>query len=109
MLEWYVLAVIGFALGFDQHRSVLLANFPHPGTGLIPVIFDAAAWLGGVGTLAMLVAGFFFGSWWWPFLAMVVGTVVNIVGRTVVPLELRWISGISATFLGFAATAVFFH
>ena len=104
-----MLAVIGFALGFDQHRSVLLANSPQPGTGLIPVVFDAAAWLGGVGTLAMLVAGFFFGRWWWPFLAMAVGTGVNIVGRTVVPLELRWISAISATFLGFVATTVFFR
>ena len=109
MLEWYVLSVVGFALGFDQHRSVLIAKYPYPAIGLMPVIFDAAAWLGGVGTLAMLIAGFFFGSWWWPLLAMAVGTGVNFVGRTVMPMELRWVSSISATLLGFIATVIFFR
>jgi len=109
LLEWYVLAVIGFSLGFDQHRSVLIAKFPYPGIGLLPVMFDAAGWLGGVGTLARLVAGFFFDSWWWPLLAMAAGTGVNLVGRTVMPMELRWASSISATFIGLAATVVFFR
>jgi hypothetical protein len=109
MLEWYVLAVIGFALGFDQHRTVLTAGVPYPSFGLTPVLFDAAAWLGGMATLAMLIAGFFFGAWWWPLLAMAIGTGTNYCGRVVMPMEYRWTVSIAGTLLGLGATIVFFR
>ena len=109
MLEWYVLAVIGFALSFDQHRTVLTAGVPYPSFGLTPVLFDAAAWVGGIATLAMLIAGFFLGAWWWPFLTMVVGTGTNYCGRIVMPMEYRWAVSIASTLMGLGATIVFFR
>ncbi|MGY8999058.1 MAG: hypothetical protein ACKVIK_03985 [Rhodospirillales bacterium] len=108
MLEWYILAVIGFALGFDQHRTILNSDVPYPTFGLTPVLFDASAWVGGIATLAMLVAGAVFGSWWWPFLAMLIGTGTNYCGRIVIPMELRWAVSMAGTLLGIGATIIFF-
>jgi hypothetical protein len=109
MLEWYVLAIIGFSLGFDQHRTVLTSGIAFPSFGLTPVLFDASAWVGGMSAIAMLIAGFFFGSWWWPFLAMAIGTGTNYCGRTVIPKEFRWAVSMAGTLIGIGATIVFFR
>ena len=104
MLETYVLAVAGFALGFDQHRTVLLNNHPYPNLPFTPFLFDTAAWIGGLAVLCMLIGGLFLGVWWWPLLAMIIGTGTNFMGRKAVPMGFRWISSIGGTLFGFAAT-----
>ena len=109
MLEWYVLSVIGFALGFDQHRSVLVSGASYPSYGFTPVLFEASAWVGGMATLIMLLAGSFFGTWWWPLLAMAIGTVTNYTGRQVIPIEYRYIVSMIGTFFGFGSVIIFFH
>jgi len=109
VLEWYIIAVVGFALGFDQHRTILLSNHPYPTHPYGPVLFDTAAWLGGIATLAMLIGGFFFGVWWWPVMAMIIGTGTNYVGRKVMPMEHRWIGSIGGTGLGFISTFILFN
>ncbi len=107
MLEWYILSVIGFAVAFDQHRTMMQANHAAPASGLIPIAVDAAAWIGGMATLGLLIAGFFIGAWWWPFLAMAVGTVVNYTGRQVVALDIRWLSCLVTAAVGLGAGFVF--
>ena len=106
MLEWYLLSVIGFAFGFDQHRTVLLANHPYPTLVMTPFLFDTAAWVGGVATLCMLIGGLFFSVWWWPLLAMIIGTGTNYLGRRVMPMEFRWFSSMGGTLVGLAATLI---
>ena len=107
MLEWYTLSVIGFALAFDQHRSMVLANYPAPGFGLIPMAVDVAAWVGGMATLGLLAAGFFIGDCWWPFLAMAIGTVINYIGRAVVAMEARWFFCLFGAAVGLGAGSYF--
>ena len=109
MFEWYVLSVIGFALGFDQHRSVLISGVSYPPYGDTPAFFNASAWVGGMATIIMLLAGFFFGTWWWPLLAMVIGTVTNYTGRQVIPLKYRYIVSMIGTFFGFGSVIIFFY
>ena len=106
MVEWYILSVVGFAFGFDQHRTVLLADYPYPKLGMIPFLFDTVAWVGGVATLCMLASGLFFYVWWWPPLAMIVGTGTNYLGRRIMPMEFRWLSSICGTLFGIAATLI---
>ena len=108
MLEWYVLAVIFYALSFDQHRSVLLAKVPRSSKTLISVLFDISAWIGGIATLVILTYGFFIETWWWPLIAMVMGTVANYCGRRVIPLDHRWVISITSTCCGSIATIIFF-
>jgi hypothetical protein len=108
ILELYLLAVIGFALGFDQHRSLIIEDARLKDGSLKAGIIDAFAWTDGIATIIILILGFFVGLWWWPLLAMAIGTGVNYAGRKSVPLEYRWIVTIGATLTGAAATAVFF-
>jgi len=108
ILDLYLLAVIGFALGFDQHRSLILEGAHLKDGSFKASLTDAFAWTGGIATIIMLIFGFFVGLWWWPLLAMAIGTGVNYAGRKSVPLEQRWIVTIGATLTGAAATAVFF-
>ena len=108
-MEIYVLAVAGFALAFDQHRTVLLNNHPYPNLPFTPFLFDIAAWIGGLAVLFLLIGGLFLGVWWWPLLAMIIGTATNFVGRNVVPISFRWITSIGATLFGFAATLILFR
>jgi len=108
ILELYLLAVIGFALGFDQHRSLIIEDARLKDGSLKAGIIDAFAWTDGIATIIILILGFFVGLWWWPLLAMAIGTGVNYAGRKSVPLEYRWVVTIGATLVGAAATAVFF-
>lgn len=106
LLEWYILAVISFALSFDQHRSMMMANARIQGPGLLPLAIDASAWIGGIATIGLLIAGFFIGAWWWPLLAMAMGTGVNYMGRLVMPMDFRWISSLGGVLIGSTATAI---
>lgn len=109
MLEWYVLAVISFSFAFDQHRTVLTSQASFPTIKLIYTLFNISAWLGGMATLCTLILGFFIGSWWWPFLAMIFGTVVNYSGRLVTPMKYRWATTIASMLVGFSAITIFLN
>jgi len=109
MLEWYILGVIGFALGFDQHRSIIISKSTNPSFGNTGVLFDVTAWIGGMATLLMLPAGFFYGAWWWPLLAMIIGTITNYAGRNVVTLEYRFIVSVFGVLIGFGSIFIFFQ
>jgi len=109
MLEWYILGVIGFALGFDQHRSIIISTGKSNSSDSTSVLFDLTAWIGGISTIFVLLAGFYFGKWWWPILAMAIGTFINYTGRNVIPLEYRFIVSLSGVFLGFGSTIIFFQ
>ena len=109
MVEWYILSVVGFAFGFDQHRTVLLANYPYPTFGMTSFLFDTTAWVGGLATLCLLTIGLFFYMWWWPLLAMVMGTGTNYLGRRIIPMEFRWLSSICGTLFDLATMLILFN
>ena len=100
--------MIGYALGFDQHRSLLISNHPYPTHPYIPALIDAAAWFAGIATLGMLIGGFFFGEWWWPVFAMFLGTGTNFSGRAVMPMEHRWLASLGGTAIGLFASTILF-
>ena len=105
-MGWYILAVAGFALGFDQHRHSLLNAAPRLDPPHLQIVFDITAWISGVACLGWLVAGFFIGTWWLPFAAMAIGTATNFYGRTAIPLGgalLGSIGGAAAGVVGGAA------
>ncbi|MFP6761895.1 MAG: hypothetical protein VB856_09360 [Rhodospirillales bacterium] len=104
MLERYVLSIIGFSLAFAQHRTVLIANYPHPRFKLGPFIFDTSTWIGGFATLCMRIGGFFFSVWWWALLAMAIAIGTNDVGRKVMHMYYRWLSSLSGALIGLLAT-----
>lgn len=86
MLGWYIVTVVGFSFGFDQHRRVLLSDEPRTESRQFQALFDICAWISGIACLVVVIAGFFVGPWWWPFAAMAVGFAINLASRMVVPL-----------------------
>jgi hypothetical protein len=106
MLEWYVIAVIGFSLAFDQHRTLITSQAAFPSIRLIHILFDLSAWFGGIATLLILLLGFFIGTWWWPLCAMGFGTAVNYCGRLVVPLKYRWMTSLASILVGIGSIII---
>ncbi|MDA0238781.1 MAG: hypothetical protein O3A84_01990 [Proteobacteria bacterium] len=86
MLGWYLVTVVGFSFGFDQHRRVLLSGEPRTESRQFQALFDICAWISGIACLATVVGGFFVGEWWWVFAAMAIGFFVNLAARISVPL-----------------------
>jgi len=102
-LSWYLLSVLAFALAYDERRVLVTSGNPSPPLGPYPILFNSAAWLGGIACIALLIAGFFIGPWWGPLVAMAVGTGSNLYGRVAIPDNWRWLATFAATGVGIGA------
>lgn len=105
-MQWYFLAIIGLALAFDQRRVLVIENKHNVNMGPSPDLFSFVARLCGGACIAMLIAGFFIGRWYWPLAAMAIGTFTNLYGRLAVPDDWRWLASFTGALIGISASAI---
>ncbi len=105
-MEWYYLAVLGLSLAYDQRRVLVVENKTQAYLGPYPDLFSFLARFCGGAVIAMLIAGFFVGRWWWPLVAMALGTFTNLYGRIAIPDDWRWLASFTAAAVGIGGSVV---
>ena len=104
----YLVAVAALAVSFDQFRVANASVGTRPDVGITPLLFQLSGVIGGFGSTAMLIAGFFLGKWWWPLVAIVIAVVASLVFRASVAKWLLWFFAIAGSVVGIVCSVVLF-
>jgi len=107
VLYIYIISVVFFGLSFDQSKIVNSRAGCKPDVGILPLLFDLSNIISTFGILAMLVAGFIIGQWWWVLIALICTWIVITFSRSINP-ALGFIPTILGAIIGVASSVFLF-